>query len=78
MKFVITIWFALFLTIGVAFAEESPFEAKYKMKPNVYTECHAGYLFIIAASQNGVAIMQVFKDAGDMVPKPVECGEDNE
>ena len=74
MKYFLILW--IVFTTNVL-AEESPFEAKYKLKPNVYTECHAGFLFIIAASQNGVAIMQVFKDAGDMVPKPVECKEDD-
>ena len=68
----------MLVTTGIVIAEESPFEGRHKLKPLVYTECKGGHLFIIASSKNGVAIMQVFKDAGDMVPKPVECEENEE
>lgn len=73
MKYIITLLLTLILTVGSANAEESPFDGRYNVKPLVYTECKAGQLFIIASSKYGIAIMQVFKDAGDMVPKPVEC-----
>ena len=66
------------LAMGNVYAEESPFEARHKLKPLVYTECKAGHLFIIATSKTGVAIMQVFKDAGDMVPKPIECSNQHQ
>ena len=58
-------------------AEESPFEGRHDVKPIVYTECKKGHEFIIAASVYGVSIMQIFVDAGDMVPKPMTC-KDNE
>lgn len=63
---------ALLLMTGTAIAEESPFK-RHDIKPIVYTDCQAGHLFVIAASENGVSVMQVFQDAGDMVPKPIEC-----
>ena len=63
------------LMAGNAFAggtEQSPFP-EHATKPLTYTECMAGHLFAIVATENSVSIMQIFKDAGDMVPKPVEC-----
>ena len=64
----------MLLVAGNAFAEESPWANKpNSIKPVVYTECRAGKLFIVAASAYGLAIMQVFNDEGDMVPKPAEC-----
>ena len=66
----------MLLAAGNAFAEESPWANKpNSIKPVVYTECRAGQLFVIAASRYGVTIMQIFQDAGDMVPKPIECDE---
>lgn len=65
----------MLLAAGNAFAggtEPSPFN-EHNVKPVVYTECKAGYLFVVAASVHGISMMQVFKDAGDMVPKPVDC-----
>ena len=64
----------MLLVAGNAYAEEpSPFEGRHAVKPAVYTECRAGKLFIVAASAHGVAIMQIFDDDGDMVPKPQTC-----
>ena len=78
IKVILALWLSILLASADAFAEEpSPFEGKHTIKPIVYTECQAGKLFVIAASQYGVSIMQIFKDAGDMVPKPMECEDDN-
>ena len=76
MKYILTfiLLFAV-TTVSAATAEKSPFEGKHDVKPIVYTECRAGQLFVIAASRYGVTIMQIFQDAGDMVPKPIECDE---
>ena len=64
----------MLLAMGNAFAEESPWAKKpNSIKPIVYTECRMGKLFIVAASAHGLAIMQVFDDDGDMVPKPQTC-----
>ena len=65
----------MLLVAGNAFAEEpSPWAGKpNSIKPIVYTECRAGKLFIIAASSHGLAIMQIFEDTDDMVPKPIGC-----
>jgi len=64
----------MLLFAGNAFAQEaSPFEGRHMVKPIVYTECRAGKIFIIAASQYGVSIMQIFEDTDDMVPKPMGC-----
>lgn len=88
MKYLFALWLAILFAVSdvvsystaVASAEPSPFDGRHKIeKPVVYMECHyspkheQGFLFIIAASHNSVAIMQVFQDAGGMVPKPVEC-----
>jgi len=81
MKNIIVLCAGLLLATAInVVAEESPFEGRHNQKPLVYTECKAGYMFIIASSKNGIAIMQVFQDAGDMVPKPIECEcpKDNE
>lgn len=64
----------MLLAMGNAYAEEpSPFEGRHDIKPSVYTECRAGKLFIVAASRYGLAIMQIFEDTNDMVPKPMRC-----
>lgn len=66
----------MILMSGNVFAgstETDPFAGKNEIKPIIYTECLGGHLFAIAASQQGVTMMQIFKDAGDMVPKPIEC-----
>ena len=72
---IMLVMLVMLLAIGNAFAEEpSPWANKSNsIKPVVYTECRAGKLFIVAASANGVAIMQIFDDDGDMVPKPQTC-----
>lgn len=68
---------ALALVFGTANATEpSPFEGRHTIKPIVYTECQGGHLFIIVASQYGVATQEIFQDTNDMVPKPIECGEE--
>ena len=73
MKYILA--FILLFAFTTASAEESPFDGRHTLKPLVYTECKAGQMFIIASSKYGVAIMQIFQDAGDMVPKPIECEE---
>lgn len=73
-RVILALWFAIFFASADAFAssEASPFEGRHK--PTVYTECKLGKWFVVAYNANSVSIMQVFQDAGDMVPKPMECG----